>query len=336
MGLKVFRKLQMGKEVTPGTGVAATAIWRGEGTYEDQRQQEFVAEQVGIAGGVGRQHLKQLLAMVKMEETPMPFEQFPYLLAAGIKNVVTGVADGVGTDLIYAYPFPTSAGQTIKTFTLEVGDDEQEEEGEYAFVTDINLKGRGGNDMDLVSMSGDWLCRQLATSTFTSTPALVAVESVPFGKTRFFIDAIGGTMGATEKTNTLVEFDLKIKTGFRPRFEGDGQYYFSRAFWNGTFECTAEIAMEYNATSKAQVANWRARTPVQIQLLIEGSAVGTPGTDYTYKTCQVDLVGSWEKFSGLEDVDEGDTVRGTLRTHYHATPATRGQIVVVNELASLA
>lgn len=336
MGLKVFRKLQMGKETTPGTAVAATAIWRGEGTYEDQRKQDFPPEQVGIAGGVGRQHLTQLMAQVKMEETPLTFEQGAYPFAAGIKNVVTGVADGSGTDLIYAYPFPTTAPQTIKTFTLEVGDDEQEEEGEYGFVTDINIKGRGGADTNLVTMSADWLCRQLSLSTFTATPSLVAVQSVPFSKTKFFMDAIGGTMGATEKANTLVEFDVKIKTGFKPRFEGDGQYYFSRAFWNGTFECTAEIAMNYNTASKAQIANWRARTPIQLQLLIEGDAVATPGTAYTYKTCQIDLVGSWEKFTGLEDVDEGDVVRGTFRTHYHATPATRGQVVFVNELASLA
>ncbi len=48
MGVKALRKIQIGKETTAGTAVAATTIWRGMGTIEDQREIRRIDEDVGV------------------------------------------------------------------------------------------------------------------------------------------------------------------------------------------------------------------------------------------------------------------------------------------------
>src|SRR6185295_6825380 len=178
-GLKVFRKLQFAPEVTPGTAVATTQIWRGVGTYEDQRKQPYVEEEVGIVGGGGRRYLSNLLAQVTMGETPVTYQHLPYILSAGIKTVAAA-ADGVGTDFIYAYTFPTTSANTIKTYTLEVGDNQQAEKMEYGFVTDFNLKGAGGSDTDACMMDATWAGRQLATTTYTGSLSLATLNEAIF------------------------------------------------------------------------------------------------------------------------------------------------------------
>ena len=127
-GIKPLRKIQMGKETTSGTAVAATALWRGKGTMEDQREVVFVEEDVGYISGLDRTNTPKYLAAIEFEEIPATFEQLPYILAAGVKNVITGATDGAGTDKIYTYTFPTTSKNTITTFTIEGGDDQEEEE----------------------------------------------------------------------------------------------------------------------------------------------------------------------------------------------------------------
>ena len=82
-------------------------------------------------------------------------------------------------------------------------------------------------------------------------------------------------------------------------------------------------------------AAWRAGTARDIQIEVEGSEFGTPGTTYTYKTMLIKMAGLWEKFGPMSDDDGNDVITGTLRVGYNSTSALAGQIIVVNELTSL-
>jgi len=102
-------KLQLGRETTPGTSVAATTVWRGAASFiEDQRLVKIVEEMVGILGGTNRSYIPELLAGVKLSETEATFEQFPYLLvniqnssarrSAPTPNRLSMAADSVSAD----------------------------------------------------------------------------------------------------------------------------------------------------------------------------------------------------------------------------------------------
>ncbi len=72
-----------------------------------------------------------------------------------------------------------------------------------------------------------------------------------------------------------------------------------------------------------------------MRLKINGSALTTAGSGYTYKTLIVDLAGKWETFDKIDEQDGNDIVTGTLRARYNSTAALFAEFVVVNELSSL-
>jgi len=111
------------------------------GVIEDQSEQVEVEEHVGYISGVDRTYVPKLLAALSMEAVPATFEQLPYLCEAGIKAIGTGATDGAGSDRVYTYTLPTTALNTIKTYTIEGGDNQQAEEMEYCFVEDLELSG---------------------------------------------------------------------------------------------------------------------------------------------------------------------------------------------------
>jgi hypothetical protein len=312
--------------------VAATTLWRGSGTIDDQREVKFSEEDIGYVSGLDRTYVPKVLAALSLDDVEATFEQLPYILAAGVKNVVSGAADGTGSDKVYAYPFPTTSVNSIKTYTLEGGDNQQEEEVEYAFVEAFKLSGKPG---EAVMMSADWRGRQVTASTKTGALAVPTVEEILFSKGKLYIDAVGGTLGTTQKSNTFLGMDLSVKTGWIPVFTADGNLYFS--FHKSTMpEVTLDITFEHDGTATAEKANWRNQTARQIRLDFDGSAVTTPGTDFSTKKLRIDLAGKWEKFEKLDENDGNDIVKGTFRVRYNATAALFAEIKVVNELASLA
>lgn len=329
-GIKLLRKLQLGRETTAGTAVAATTIWRGMGTLEDQRETVFVEEDIGYLSGVDRTYQPRLQAALSMPSVPATFEQLPHILDAGIA-VATPAADSTGSGDVYTYTFPTTSAPTVKTYTLEGGDNEAAEEIEYAFVQSFTLEGSAG---EALMVSAEWLGRQVSTSSFTTTATLPTVEEILFSKGKLYIDAADGTIGTTQKASTLLSATLNVNTGMAPVFTADGNLYFTFTKNVGS-EVTLDITFEHDGTATAEKAAWRAQTPRLIRLQWEGAALGTAG-NYTYKTLRVDLAGRWESFAALEDQDGNDVVTGTFRARYNATASKYAEIVVVaDDMAAL-
>jgi len=329
-GVKPLRKLQVGVEVTAGTAVAATDIMRCTGTLEDQQETVFAEEDIGYLSGVDRTYVPKLGAAVTMDGEAT-YEQIGIIFSAGIENIVTPGTDGVGSGKVYQFDFPTTAPNTIKTYTIEGGDNQQAEEMEYAFVQKFGLSGAAG---EALKFSADWFARQAAPTTFTSISTLTEVDSILVSKAKLYIDAASGTMGSTQKANTMLGVDLKVTTGWTPVYTGDGSTYFS--FIKCLMpEVVLDVTFEHDSTAVAEIAAWRAQTARQICLKFEGAALATAGTLYPVKTMLVNLAGKWEKFSKIDEQDGNDIVTGTFRARYNATATKYAQIIVVNEIASL-
>ena len=292
-GVKTLRLILLGRETTAGTNVVATQVWRGTGTIEDAREVVMVDEDVGYISGTTRSYTSHELARLNMEDTPATYEQILHLLEAGIKEVGTGVHDtgaGTGTGYVYTYALPTTAQATPKSYSIEGGDDQQAEESSYCVVESFNLS---GSSREAVTMSADWIGRTVAPTTFTTTQTLPTVEEIIFGKGVIYIDTAGGTFGGTQKTSTLLGFDLSVTTGFTPVFTAEGNLYF-------TFvkqirpEITCNITLEHDSTAVAELVKWRAETPYLLRLKFEGSDLTTAGTTYSKKTFIIDLAGKWQ------------------------------------------
>jgi hypothetical protein len=329
-GIKVLRRIQLGREGTAGEAVACTATWRGVGTIEDQRETIFPEENVGYISGLDRSYTPKTGGELVMESTPACFENIMHVFEAGIKEVATGVADGSGSGKIYAYAFPTTSKNTIKTYTLKGGDDQEVEAVAYGFVTDFKLTGKGG---EAVMVEATWKARQVGTSSF-DTGAIPAVEEVLFSKGTLYIDAVSGTQGNTPVSSTFLGMDLSVKTGWIEVFSGDGATYFTFAKLTEP-EIVLDITFEHDATSAAEKVNWRNGTARLLRLSFAGSTLGTAGSSYTTKALVIDLAGKWEKFDKIGDQDGNDIVVGTFRARYNSTAAKFATITVVNEVATV-
>lgn len=327
-GVKMLRKIQLGREVTAGTAVVATTTWRGEGQGEDNMSVIFPSETVGVIGGVNRSYIAALGGSVQMSGNAT-FEQLLHVLEAGVKTVVPA-ADGAGSGKVSTYTFPTTALNTQKTYTIEAGDNQQAEKMEYCFVDSFDLSGKAGEGLTLTA---NWLGRQWVTATYTSLVILPVVEDIIFSKAKLYIDAIGGTIGTTQVSNSLLSMALNVKTGIIPVRTADGNKYFS--FTKGTSPTVGlQVVFEHETSAVAEKANWRAGTPRLIRLDISGSTLTTAGT-FTTKTLRIDLAGTWEKFGALADQDGNDTIAGTFRALYDTTAAKFAEITVVHQLTAV-
>lgn len=330
MGIKALRKIQLGAETTAGTAVAADTVWRGIGMIKDNRETIFPEEDIGYLSGKARAYVPKYEAELAMDAVPATFEGLPVILSAGVKNIITGVTDTGGSGKVYTYTFPTTTANTITTWTIEGGDDTQAEEMEYSFVESFELSGNGG---EALQMSANWRGRQVSKATFTAnvtTPA--TVEEILFGKGKLYIDSVSGAIGTTQVTNTLLGASLSVNTGWIPKYSADGNLYFSWAQLTKP-EILLNVTFEHNASAVTEKDAWIAKTPRQLRLQFDGSALTTAGT-FAYKTLRIGLAGLWESFDSISDMDGNDIITGTFRAGYDPTCAKFAEIKVVNETAS--
>lgn len=409
--VKKLRRFQLGREATAGTAVATTTRWRGPAIgLEDAQAKVWPEENIGYSAKTTRQYTPLEVARLPMPATEATFEQFPHLLEAGLK-AATPAQDGSGSGYIRTYPLPHEEPETIKTYSIQAGNNKGGiEKTAYMFVLDMVLSGRKG---EAWKMSANWRGRRVtpparvvaatiafvtstkkitdsgdALAVFTTgmtirvsgstsndgiytvatggvageivtTEALVdegasatvtieeyfdggptgvavpAVNEMLFQKTKFYIDAVGGTIGATQIANSIIEATYNITTGWKAQEAADGYLYFSFADFVGA-AMTVNFKMLHNITTQAERAYWRSDTPRQIRALIEGDALGTAGDTYSYKTQIIDMAGLYTGFTPPDEDDEGSNVYSVdFEAGYDATAALFASFVNVNELSAL-
>ncbi len=330
-GRRSLRKLQFYREATPGTTSSATYIFRGIGTILDNIKVDRVSEDIGIIGGTTRTNVPMKGGTLAISQTPATFEGILHILEMCIKTA-TPSADGAGTDFIYTYAFPTTSGNTVKTYSIEGGDDNEAERIAYSHGVDFTLSGNGRTAYQLqANIKG----RAPALTTFTGGLSLAAVNNMNFGMTKIYQDAIGGTIGTTIKSNTVRGVNFKYATGIEAKDTADGRLDFS--FIQGTdYVATCDLEFEHDSIAAAQKVLWRAQTPVLLQIKIEGSAnFGTPGTTYSVPTVKINLPGYWSSFEKIGEANGNDIVTGHFVSAYDPTAAAAGSIIVAAELATV-
>jgi hypothetical protein len=315
-GSRKLSKVQLGLESTAGTKVAADTIWRGiGGMLEDTREIVFPDENVGILAGTDRSYTPKLEGAISLDDTEATYEQVPLVYTCGIETVETPAADGAGSGKIYQYDGATTAQTTISTASIEGGDNQQEEEMEGAFVSDFTLSGAPG---EAIKISSNWIGKQVIPDSFTGAISLPTVESMLFLNSKLYIDAYSGTIGTTQKSDTLLGFRLNWKTGHQAVYTGNGNLYYSFTKQVAP-EIELEVTFEHDGSATAEKAFWRSQATRLVRILTEGST----------------LTSRWSKFEKLDERNGNDIVVGRLKVRYNATAALLAQIIVVNEVAGL-
>lgn len=330
-GVTYLNKLQLGREATAGTPVAATTIGRWEGAYlKDDLEVYFPPEHVGLLVDTDRSCIPVKGASITVPENTVTFEQFLHILEMGIKTD-TPAQDGAGDGYIYEYPFPTTAQLTTKTYTLEAGNDQEQHEMEYCFIPAFTISGK---IKETLKFSADIIGRQATVCDFTGALSIPSVEEMLFQKCKFYINDVGSGFGGTLLSNTILGFSLSVDSGFQARYTAGGNLYFSY-IKQVKPTVSLSLTMEHNATADAEITNGRAETARAIRILCEGSAFGTGGTTYANKTMIIDLGGKYSAIPQIEDDDGSSVLNFEFAGKYNSTLAKLGQITVVTDLASI-
>lgn len=323
-----YNVVQLGRETTPGTAVAATTIWRGPfGAPEDTRIRKIKEEDVGTLVAAELSYDTRLGATLAMPSTELTFEQVAHLLEAGIATVTPS---GTGT-YTRVYALPLSTARTIRTYTLEAGNvlvPADQMEIPYAFVSEMEFSGKVD---EAWMMSATWLGQRWVTAPMTGALSVPAVEPALFGRTRFYVDNSGGAIGTTLVSGMLLEATIKIETGIQFVPIGDGNLYpiahkYVRP--RGTFT----LAYELEQTGAASfVATERSRFQSNAGRLIR---LDVPGSSAA-RNFRIDFYAIYDKFGAYENSDGNISVKVEGHFGYSSTDSLFATFTVINNIASM-
>lgn len=274
MGTAALRKVQLGTEgATWGTAVAATGIlsavedfnWRAEVTNQQNR---FLAGTLSPSQKV-TQTYAQGSASITQAATP---EDLLYVLDAGFNAASTAGAN----PYTWTHSAPTTS-QTITSRTLEFYDGTTCYEMDGALVNQFSISGAL---TDVWKVSSSWVGQSVTKTTVTGALNERTFTLIPTATTSVWIDDIGGTVGTTAVSATLIGFNLQVGTGVHLKTFMSGSVNpasYGKRELNGTLQLT----LEANATGVGELDKFLAGTGRLIRIK------GTNGTPYI----QIDFAG---------------------------------------------
>lgn len=327
----ILQKVQIGQEASVGVEEDATTILRAPfAALDDMGEAQIVEEDIGILGGSDRSIIPYKWGQMAIPQHPASFEQLVYYLS-GIEKQASGTQDGTSGDAyIYTYDVPYNAAGTYQTYTVEGGDSQQEEQMLYAFFQQLQLSGEGEGPLQV---QGTMVGQTVATGSFTAGVSVPTVEDILFSKGELYLDAISGTVGSTQVSNSLLSFELTVENILLVKQSIDGALTWD-IIHRGPVDISGSLTFEHDSNAVSEVANMRAETPQLMQLKWEGSSFDNAGDTYSVRTFIVNLPVKYTKVNTLE-VDDNLTTRSIdFVSKYNATAGDRGQFLVVNDLSA--
>jgi hypothetical protein len=332
-GIISQEKIQIGKESTHGTAVAATTILRGIGEMNDDRAIKRINERAGYYMPTGTLYNPFLAASFKWPSQELTFEQAGYVLNAGLLGVAP-VRDGALKDpYISAYPVCTSGTATdIYTYTIEKGDNQRVDEMEYSFVKSFKLKGA---PKSALMLEAEWIGRKVTDAEFTAGQTLPTVEPILFGMGVLSIDATGGTIGFTPVTTSWSGFELDVETGWEEVFTGDGRSDFVFHKYAG-FSGKGKLILHHDAFGEAELGIARTKAVRLMRMQFTSpTAFSTPGDTYTYKTLRIDAAIQYTSVPTNDALDKNVTVPLEFEIIYGVADSQGPVFTLVNALSAL-
>jgi hypothetical protein len=225
-------------------------------------------------------------------------------------------------------PAKTAAG-TFDAYTIEAGDDVQAVEVEYCMASKITISGGMAAP---VTVTVDMFGRQVANTTFTSGLTPPTVETILGQKAKLYIDAETGTMGATEKSNSLISWTYTIETGLYAKRYGNGHIYFT-AYGEKGAKATLQVTAAFNSDINTERASMDGETQRLVRVEAEGTTISASAKKLTMDICGVYMPGS---FKLLDERDGEDIVTFTIESMDSPTYGKGFEVTITNALATMA
>ena len=314
---------QIGKESTPGTGVAATR--RMYFNIDDSRlSRERTARPHRFATG-SRDNVRAFtLGSTQVGGTvslAMSADEIIELLLMTINGGVTPTGAS-------PYVWTFTPGTSLDPATIEWDDGANEWEANGCYGGKLSIEGSVEEEnkvtMDVFGMA-------LVSTTMTGGLTEGVPSFIEGWETNFYIDAFGGTPGTTQIEGTLINWSIEIDNQLERKYFASNTQD-AGAITLGEIMVSAKLTFEASASqSDTEFTNWDAATKRLVQLEF-GQNELISGSDYKY--VKFNLPGAWDLF------DLGATDKNTrayelsLQYVYDPTNAYGLQIVCQNDRAA--
>ena len=332
--IRALRQLQMGKEVTSGTPVAATVRYLGDITYRDASEAVEAEHDYGVYARFGEAfQIVTLLSEIEIETT-LSYEQILYPLLGGLKGGVVGVEE-IATEGNWEYIFqaPVTGDPATETYTFEYW--EQDESGnvqtlesDFGICKSMSIQATKGPE--LAVLSHNWAARESTVTTPTPSlgiPARTLVPSQQWGVK--FATTMAGLPGASVITGEILDFNWEMSwLDIKRRLSGSLDFDGIRI---GARDMSLSITMDLTATSEAErLSFFRAGAVRFIRLEAKGAAIGST-------TYRITIDGAYTMPGPIEmgpDEDGLSNVSLEYKGKYDSTAGYDVKIEVVNGLGA--
>ncbi len=335
-GAEFFTIQQAGIEATHGTPIAATKMLVGVAPrIITDAKVEFIEEQFNIRMKSRRNKPYEQLYMNTLSTPQAGFQQLILPFLTGLKNVTATETTPSQSDYAWAFTpglTPAAGDNAPKSFTLQVGDEQQAWRIPYCMTDRITLKGKVSQDGGAapVSLESSFFGRFIETNSFTAALPLQASTPMNAKLAQLFVDNAWSGVGGTELSDALDEFTVEIMTGVHPVFRGSTQIYFNK-HQESYIDFTASFVVETSLRNTLFAAQ-RAGSLQVVRLKLSGPQIGT-GVPHSL---QIDMSGAWEDVTPRDNSDRGDNL-STLALHamYDDTGAKGLQVNLVTNQQSI-
>lgn len=273
-GIRLLSYMQIGKESTPGTPVAATRRFAPDlsgaftvdwmKTYHESRA---TGSRTPITYST-QQGTMVNIAFRTTNDTGIGFDELPYFFhfPGG------GTAGSGSTAVTWGSAWGGTATGSALAYTIEFGDDVQNYEAEYAQVQRIRMS---AEPTGLTMLEADFYGRQATKSAKTALAITNPVRIPGYLWKPRFATTQAGLSAASDIPSFLVAWDAEWTTGLVPRFYHDGLAYYGAGVEAAPVAGQVHLVVESNATAITQFYDKGAAGTVDfIQLKATGPTLG--------------------------------------------------------------
>jgi len=304
-----FRRIQIGKESTRGTAVAADTVLIGSLTMTPEITWHRPVDERNSLAEFNRAVAVGQMTRLRYE-SDATYEQLTQFLSMAVKGgISTSTPGGATRDWTF---IPNTTSKNVQdSFTFEYGDDTQAWESDFTVVESLEL-GLALNEV--LTLRADMFANFAAKTTFTSglsAPSLNGGEIV-CNNAKIYIDSAWASLGGTEKATLLAGATIRVPTGLAPVKYADGSLDFSALAEQKTH---AELEMDLVSSSAAitEYDAYVAGTTRAIRIEILGDLTGDSAFKYSFF---FDVTGKYVTAPEIWGERDGeDIVRLALHSH---------------------
>lgn len=335
--VKAATQIQIGKEVTRGTSVAATRRLTGNATVRRMMEHETYEDQLfGVLARSARLPTITRNAFEFEYRAPLAFQEILLPLLAGLKGGVTGA--GVGADKTWTFTKPNTADPAPDTYTIEWVErdftNDYEIESAFCFCTEFAISARDGG---VPQLSATFVGRKAVESTKTAAIALPTLTFMANGRWQLYMDTTFAALGTTAIAGQIYGFDWKFSGFLFPQYYLDNRAdldFSTYHFKPGMVDLTIDAVINADAAGiiRAQQANRDTPALVFPELRLNGPALG--GSAYTIKLQMAAVHAPDSMAERGADRDGNLVTRMHLLSQYDPTSGNDVQVIVVNDITA--